>query len=177
MKYAFLVLMVLILPLAARAQTPVPKETANAYFNNCVNTASPQQDMSVQGQQMLCACTAARLTQFFTMEDWKAMTSTDPTQARNAYNHMMVDIYAPCMAEPTRERYMARCAKTNGLNQQICTCAADKIAFHMQNYGSSIFSNLLAANANLQDPWAALENDPSFNAYIDQATKECMPKQ
>lgn len=174
MKYLLLVTLLLV-PSMAKAQTLVSKETANTYFANCVKTASPTQDMSVEGQELLCACTAARLTQFFTMEEWQAMMSSDPAIQRPAYNKMMTDIYAPCMAQPTRERYMKRCARTAGLEQRICACTADRLALHVQNSGPQIFARLLAQNPNMQDPWAALESDPEFNAYIDKAGQSCTP--
>lgn len=161
---------------AAMAQTPVSKETANAYFENCVKTASPTQEMSVDGQQLLCACTAARLTQFFSMEDWKAMTAPDANVARPAYNRMMTDVYAPCMAQPMRERYYNRCLKAQGAQQQICNCTADRLATYMQNHGGRLLGGILARDAAVQDPWAAVENEPEFNAYIDTAGKECVPR-
>lgn len=170
------VLIALMVPLAAQAQTSVPKETANSYFDNCVKTASPQQGLSVQAQEMLCACTAARLTQFFSMEDWKTMTGPNPAEARIAYNKMLINVYAPCMEEPTRERYYGRCAKTQGMDQKICTCASDKIAAHMAVQGPDIFTRLLAKDPNMQDPWAGLEEDAGFNNFIDTATRSCLPQ-
>lgn len=172
MKYIALI-MLLLVPSMAHAQTPVPKETANTYFANCIKGGAAAQNMSQQGHEMLCACTAARLTQFFSMEDWTAMTSQDPAVARPAYNKMTINIYAPCMGEPTRERYTARCAKASGAEQQICTCTADKLAFYLQNYGSSLFANILSQNPNVMDPWAALEEDPAYNAFIDKSAQEC----
>lgn len=174
MKFAVFFALLLLTSFPALAQTPVPKETANAYFENCIKTASPTQEMSAEGQQMLCACTAARLTQFFTMEDWKAMGGSDPAVARPAYNKMMTNIYAPCMAEPVRERYYNRCLKVQGQQQQLCTCTADKLASYMQYHGSRIFGEMLAKDPNMQDPWAALENYGEFNGYIDMAGKECL---
>src|SRR5690606_25980766 len=109
MRLLALLLTLCLTSFAAQAQTQVSKETANEYFNNCVKAASPQQPVSVQTQEMLCACTAARLTQFFSMEDMKTMTGPDPSAARIAYNKMIIDIYAPCMEEPTREYYTGVC--------------------------------------------------------------------
>lgn len=174
MKHLLLLALTLLLPLAAHAQTPVSKETANQYFANCVKGAAPSQQMSKEGQEMMCACTAARMTQFFAMEDMKAMMSADQTIARPAYNKMMVEVYAPCMAEPTRERYLARCAKTNGTNRQVCECAAGKIGNYMKNRGSELFSAILAQNGDIMDPWAALESSDVYNKYLETATRECL---
>ena len=177
MKF-FLTLLITIaaFSLPAQAQTMVSKEQANTYFASCVeNAAKTETRFSPQSQKMFCACTAARLTQFFSVEDMQTMTSPTDPNARVAFNKMIVDIYAPCMEEPTRERYYARCEKTSGMNQQICTCASDKIAVHMATQGSAIFTEMLARDPNIVDPWAALENDPAFNGFIDTATRSCLP--
>lgn len=174
MKYIVIFMTFLFIASHANAQTLVPKETANQYFANCLNTSTA--GLSAQGQKTLCACTAARMTQFFTLEDMNAMMDSNPAIARPAYNRMMVDVYAPCMAEPARERYYARCAKTSGLQQQICTCTADKIAAYLQSHGSQIFSSILATNPTIEDPWVALENDASYNNYIDTAGQSCTPQ-
>lgn len=174
MKHIALFFAVLFVSAATNAQTLVPKDTANQYFANCLKTSTA--GLSAEGQKALCACTAARMTQFFTMEDMNAMMASDPAIARPAYNRMMVDVYAPCMGVPARERYYARCDKTSGIQQQICTCTADKIAMHLQNNGSQIFSNILAINATIEDPWAALENDPAYNNFIDTAGQSCTPQ-
>lgn len=179
MKYLFLVLIVFLAPLTAKAQTPVSKETANSYFANCVKTASPTQGMSANGQQMLCACTAARLTQFFTMEDWQNMTSPSPEIARPAYNKMLIDVYAPCMSEPTREYHYTSCMQNPSVTklgnaQNVCNCAADALAQHMQYHGSSMFEKILAREPNIADPNAALFNDPDFQQVATQKTMGCL---
>lgn len=167
------------LPFTAQAQTPVSKETANQYFDNCVKSASPQQPISTQTQEMLCACTAARLTQFFTMEDMKTMTGSEPTSARAAYNKMMVNIYAPCMEEPTREYYRNVCISNPdtaryGDPQKICPCMADKIAIHMATNGPRVFAEILSANPNITDPMAALLGDPKFETFAQSQLLSCL---
>lgn len=163
----------------AQAQTQVSKETANEYFNNCVKAASPQQPVSVKTQEMLCACTAARLTQFFSMEDMKTMTGSDPTSARIAYNKMIIDIYAPCMEEPTREYYTGVCTSNPdtvkyGDPQKICPCMAGKIAAHMAVRGQEEFRKLLSRDPNIVDPMAALLGDAEFGQFAQNQLLSCL---
>lgn len=165
----------------ASAQTLVPKETANQYFANCVSAPSSG-IMSQQGQQMLCACTAARLTQFFSMEDMQAMMGTDPALARPAYNRMIVNVYAPCMDVPTREYHYKACmenpntAKLGRHPEGLCSCAADALAQHMKFHGSEIFSKILSRDPNITDPAAALFDDPEFQTLAQQKTIGCLTK-
>ena len=170
MKYLLLTL--LFFPSLAFAQTAVTKETADTYFNNCLKTQSTQ-EFSQQAQQTFCACTAGRMTQFFTMEDMQTMVSQGP-QARLAYNKMIVDIYAQCMEAPTRERYYQQCTQSPGVNQKICHCISDAIALHLKNDGSQIFSQILSRDPAIVDPYAALENDPDFTAFKQSAGQSCL---
>jgi carboxypeptidase C (cathepsin A) len=168
-----------LMPFSAHAQTQVSKETANQYFDNCVKSVSPQQPISTQTQEMLCACTAARLTQFFSMEDMQTMTGTEPVSARAAYNKMMVNIYAPCMEEPTREYYTKVCTSNPdtvkyGDPQKICPCMANKIAVHMATNGPRVFSEILSENPNVMDPMAALLGDPKFERFAQSQLLSCL---
>lgn len=173
MKKYLLIALLIFISSAAQAQTLVSKETANSYYSNCIK-AAPAQGFSQTGQQMLCACTAARLTQFFTMEDWKIMNAADPAIARPAHNKMMINVYAPCMGEPVRERYYNRCIGTQGRQQQLCTCTADKLSVYVQYHGPRLLTEILGQAPHMQDPWSAIENYPEFNAYIDMAAQECL---
>lgn len=129
---------------------------------------------------MLCACTAARLTQFFTMEDMQEMMSSDPSIARPAYNKMTVNIYAPCMEEPVREYHYNSCIANPDVSrlgrnaENICRCAADEMAHYMKNYGSSLFARILDENPEAIDPNQALFNDPSFQKVAAQKTMGCL---
>lgn len=179
MKYLLLLLTVFLLPAAAKAQTPVSKETANTYFQSCVKQTTANQSFSQQGQQMLCACTAARLTQFFTMEDWQNMMKDDPAVARPAYNKMLIDIYAPCMGEPAREYHYQSCISSPdivklGNPTKICQCAAEQIAVYMQGNGSNLFQRLLSRNPNATDPNALLFGDSEFQRIATEKTMKCL---
>ena len=172
MKYLVLIALLLI-PSYASAQTPVSKEQANTYFASCVKNASQEKRFSQNAQQMFCACTAARLTQFFSVEDMQVMTSQTDPNARIALNKMIVDVYAPCMETPSRELYYAACTQTSGKTQQVCNCTADKISSHLRDNGSQIFADILSRNPVVEDPWSLLEADQSFNNFKETAAKSC----
>lgn len=181
MKLFALILLALLVPLSTlRAQTPVSTETANAYFTNCVAQKS-EQAFSSQAQDMLCACTAARMTQFFSMEDMATMTNpqSEPAAQRGAFNKMLINIYAPCMEEPTREFHYNACI-TNPQTAQygdpakICRCMADSVAAHIKVHGPSVFEELVARNPNITDPMSALTEDPSFQTFAQSKLLACL---
>lgn len=180
MKFLYLLLVFLLVPFAASAQTTVSKEAANAYFTNCIAQKS-EQSLSPQAQNMLCACTAARMTQFFSMEDMATMTNpqSEPSAQRGAFNKMLIYIYAPCMEEPTREFHYNACMANPQTAQygdpaKICRCMADEIATHIKINGSSVFEELIARNPNINDPMAALTDDPSFQTFAQSKLLGCL---
>jgi hypothetical protein len=180
MKLFILLSLFLLVPFTANAFTPVSKETANVYFANCTAQRS-EQVISKNAQDMLCACTAARLSQFFSMEDMATMTDpkSEPTAQRGAFNKMLINIYAPCMEEPTREFHYNACITNPQTSQygepaKICRCMADAVAAHIQVHGPTIFEQLVARNPNITDPMAALTDDPSFQTFAQSKLLGCL---
>lgn len=181
MKNIAIILLVLLLPAAAQAQTPVSKDQANAYYANCVeNAAKTEQRFSPQSQQEFCACTAARLTQYFYIEDMQIMTSQTHPNARKALNKMIVNVYAPCMEGPTREYHYAQCienpqtASISGNPDQLCACAADAIGQHLRTHGARLFQDILAKDPNIVDPMSALYGDKEFQSFAQQRLMSCL---
>jgi hypothetical protein len=180
---SFMFLLLLVVATPSWAQTPISKETSNTYFSNCIkashNQPQPQQ-LSQESQNMLCACTAARLTTNFTMEDMQTMTGQDPVAARLAYNKMLVDIYAPCMETPSYDYYYATCLQNPETQKygndvkSICKCLGGTMALHLRNNGSEVFRRLLQTNPNMTDPMAALTSDPEFKIFASQKLTSCL---
>lgn len=182
MKYLILLALIFAPTIASAQQagfTPVPKDKANAYFQSCV--AQPAQQFSADSQKIFCACTAARMTQFYSMEDMQNSMNPDPNIARPAYNKMITEIYAPCMETPSYEYYYKACISNPdtpkyGDPQRVCQCLAGKVAAHLKYSGPKVFAELLQRNPNLTDPMAALESDPSFMNFAQDRLLSCVTK-
>lgn len=181
MKLLTLLMLALLVPFTAQAQTPVPKDKANEYFSHCVqSSAATEQRFSPEAQQNFCACTAARLTQFFTIEDMQTMTDTTNPNSRLAMNKMIINIYAPCMEIPMKEYHYAQCianpqtAQLSQNPQALCQCAAEQLGIQMKVYGSQLFEELLARNPLNEDPMMAIYNDPSFQTLAQKKTIGCI---
>lgn len=180
MKYVLLFAFMALIPFTAFA-TPVSKQQANTYFASCIdNAARTEQRFSKDSQQMFCACTAARLTQFFSIEDMQTMTDTTNPNARIALNKMIVDVYAPCMEYPTKEYHLSQClanpqvGRLGGNPQQLCQCAADGVAQHLKAHGSEMFQEVLTRNPNIEDPMQALYDDPKFRTFAQTKLLGCL---
>jgi hypothetical protein len=183
MRFLILLAIILLVPISAKAQnyTPVSKDMANNYFNNCVqSSAKTEQRFSPQAQQMFCACTAARLTQFFSIEDMQMMTNTTDPNSRVAFNKMVVNIYAPCMKEPMREYHYWQCISNPQVGQissnpqKMCSCAADQLGIHMEVYGAQMFQKILQNNPTIEDPMNAIYGDPDFQRIAQQKAMACL---
>jgi len=178
MRFFILLAICLLSSSLVMAQTPVSKETANTYYENCIKQPANIPFMG-NGQQLMCACQAARMTQFFSMEDMRAMTGNNPATARPAYNKMILQVYAPCMGEPTRAFHYKSCMSNPQINtlgnpEGLCLCAANNLADHMMLNGTNLLAPILARDPNIVDPNTALFNDPSFQTLAVKKTTECL---
>jgi len=158
----------------------ISKEMANKYYNNCIAKESPQK-LSKESQDLLCACTAAKMMDNMTLDDIKTMSNPqDPDGARQALNHMLVKVYAPCMEYPAKDHYFNTCLsdpKTKTISKdptKLCGCMADKIASHLAENGEVLFEGILSRNPNMTDPMSALQGDPEFQQYIGKQVMTCV---
>lgn len=174
--------MALFIPFTAQAQTPITDEQANNYYANCVLQAEKtEQRFSKQSQELFCACTAARLSQgVFSVEDMQIMTDTTNPNSRIALNKMIVNVYAPCMDEPTREYHYNTCVsnpqvdRLGGNKESLCRCAADKIADHLRINGARQFQDILSRNPAIVDPMQALYDDRGFQTFAQSQLLGCL---
>lgn len=181
MKYTILLALLLLVPFAAKAQTPITRDQANQYYGNCVTEAAKtEQRFSVNSQKMFCGCTAAKMTESFTLEDMAAMTDPNNPNARTALNKMIVNIYAPCMEAPTRDYHYSTCISNpqvkilGGNAERVCSCSADKIAQHLKNNGARMFQDILARSPDIVDPMQALYEDPQFQQFAQAQLTSCL---
>lgn len=181
MKYVLLAIIFSVIPFVSASATQVSKEQANTYFASCIeNAAKTEQRFSKPSQEMFCACTAARLTQFFSIEDMQTMTDPANPNSRKALNKMIVDVYAPCMEYPTQEYHVTQCmenpqvSRLGGDPQTLCQCAAAEIGQHLKNHGSAMFEEILSRNPTIEDPMQALYDDPKFRSFAQAKLLKCL---
>lgn len=157
---------------------PISKEMADQYYQNCITAQSGQQ-ISKETQDLLCACTASKMMDEMTTNDIQAMNAQDES-ARLAMNHMIVNVYAPCMEYPAKDHYYNTCisnpqTKTITNNpESMCNCVSNKVARYLGQNGKKVFGDILNRDPNIIDPMAALESDTEFQSYVGKQALTCI---
>jgi hypothetical protein len=173
--FLFFAFLLMALPVQA---TPVTKDTANTYYQNCTAQSDPR--FSQKTQKLFCACTAVKLMENFTIEDMQATAKQDQA-GRNATNKMITKIYAPCIRYPAREYHYQTCiqnpkSRMLGNAEKICNCSADQVATHLQGNAESMLTNILRKNPNVMDPMQALYSDPAFQKLVQSKVMSCVTR-
>ncbi len=159
------------------AETPVTKEMANQYFKNCMAKEDPR--ITRQAQEELCACTSAKMTETLSVQDIQRMSGNDQA-ARNALNKMLVEVYGPCMAAPTRDLILNNCLQNKELAnltndaEALCGCIAEETAVYLEENAPEIISREISRSPNLTDPNAVLMASKEVESKIKQKTLSCM---
>ncbi|MCI5060960.1 MAG: hypothetical protein MRY79_07800 [Alphaproteobacteria bacterium] len=172
-----LALLLILIPTVAGA-TPITRQTAEAYFQNCMQQPS-QPGLTQTGKNNLCACTAAKMMQSLSVEDVQMMGGQDQN-ARNAMNKMIVHVYAPCIQYPAKDHYYHTCVtnpqtKKLGRNpQKLCGCMASQVASYLGSNGQQVFQNILSRNPNIADPMSALTSDQEFQSFAQSKLLGCV---
>ncbi len=171
------VLIALLVLSSPASATAITKETANAYFTNCLN--QPSQGMSDQTKQYMCACTAAKMQEGMTVEDIKTMGQQSQA-GRLATNKMIINVYAPCIEYPARDHYYSTCMsnpQTKNLTsnvQGLCACLGNQVASYLKQNARSEFTRILKRTPNITDPMSALTNDPAFTRFAQTRMTGCV---
>lgn len=179
MKYFIIFVTLLILPLSAHAQTPINKDMANAYYENCVAKQDPR--MTPDSQQGMCACTSVKMMEALTAEDIAVMGQNDQT-GRNMLNKMLLDVYAPCMQYPVEDMVTASCLNDDKIDMmglkmdrnKLCGCMAEKTGAWFSDSGRELMAELIAADPNITDPISPVIDSRAFKEASYDSLVACM---
>lgn len=150
----------------ARA-TAITKDIANAYYRNCMG----QQDARItpDGQEALCSCTAARMTQKMTVEDVRIMGRNDQ-EGRKKLNYMLVNVYGPCMQYPVQDLVITQCLSDPKIDMmklkrdrgELCECMGERTGEWFSTKGNALITKLLERDPNLTDPIGPIMESTDF---------------
>jgi hypothetical protein len=152
---------------------------ADAFYINCLRKMNP--DITQQDLQGLCECTAKRMKTEMTPEQIKIMAQNDEA-GRLALNHMLLDIYAPCMNYPVQSRLEKQCHSAPkaenlpaGLDwEKICYCSAVKTGQWYTSHGRELMQAVIAKNPNVYDLTGPIMDDPSFKQAAHDNLTSCI---
>lgn len=176
MRFILTLLLLFSVSAPAHAQTAIGKNTANAYYLNCLKQDAPT--LSEESKNMLCSCTAANMMRHMSVEDVQTMSSSTP-QAREAVNKMLIYVYAPCMEFPAKDYYYKTClsspdtAKISSQQKPLCDCMSSEIAEFLSKNASGVFLDILDRQPDVVDPMTALTEDPEFKKFAESKLLGC----
>lgn len=182
LAYAFTLTILLMLYASADAQaTPVSRDEANQYYQNCV-----KQDSAATGPEnmrMLCSCAAAKIVEVMTQEELQSL-SPEAAQNRPVRDKMLLDVYAPCLDEIAPELFAHQCASDESLHElgdQIdvtaaCGCVGERAGKWFKGKARTIISELLKTNPLLVDPVAPLMTERQVRREVTGHLVGCSSK-
>ena len=165
--FAFLVFA--LANMKAHAQTPVSREMADTYYQNCVS--KPDARMDPETQNIFCQCTKMFTQTYLSVEDMQAMAGNDQ-KARLALNKMMNDVYAPCMEFPVRDLIFKSCLEK--MSPEICRCLANNMGRYTAEKAQEFLGDILKKNPNIVDPMTPIMERPEFTRMEQQMVTECV---
>ena len=178
MRFALIFILTILIPFTAQANR-ISADMADAYYQDCKSKERPK-NLRADSQDKLCACTASKMIETMTTDDVRDLTNEDQEIARDAFNFMLVNVYAPCMELPTRDHYYATCISNKQTHlitkepQVMCECVSNKVSTYIAQNGPDVFEEILERNPNVQDPMAALESDTKFQNYVKKQGIGCL---
>lgn len=152
------------------------KDFANQYFQNCVEAEN--KTLTSQSQEMLCACSAAKLSENMSIEEMKAMQQ-DSAFGQEMRNKMLLEVYAPCIEFPTHDLVLASCLNDPTKlpqKKEVCHCLASSMGQYISQNAQVALMSALQQNPNSLDPLGTLLESPSFNAKSQKIFGECVQK-
>lgn len=156
----------LAMPFAAKAQTAISNETANAYYRQCMANDDPR--MNEDSQQSLCSCASAKMMTVLTNEDMEIL-SPEPGPGRAAYDKMLANAYAPCMQVPVEEQLYRECMNDTKIRQfalrdqsALCTCMARKTTHMLPVEAPAMMRRALQEDPDLRDAFDSLHGNSEF---------------
>lgn len=159
---------------APPAKEMTATEMANTYFENCQKKQSAI--MTNDTQEMLCACTAAKLSENMTVAEMEAMY-TDTPEGQNMRNKMLLQVYAPCIEYPTHDLVLKGCLENDvklKRKKQVCGCMAQNMSNYISVNAQSALISALQENPKSTDPLSTLLQSPTFAAQAQQTLAACV---
>jgi len=156
------------------------EKMGDAFYISCRRQTTP--DMTQEDLDGMCQCAAQQIKKkVMTQEEMKIMAQNDEA-GRLALNHMLLDIYAPCMNYPVQSRLEKQCHSAPkaenlpaGLDwEKICYCSAVKTGHWYTSHGRELMQAVIAKNPNVYDLTGPIMDDPSFKQAAHDNLTSCI---
>lgn len=167
MRLFFLMMALSCLAFPALAQTAIGGETANAYYQACMDRADER--ISLSAQESLCSCAAARMMVMMSVQELATMNPNPKHPGRQSYNKMLMNVYGPCMQHPVEDLLAAECERDRHIRAfslrdpgALCRCMAQRTGTTFEQSAPDIVRRLLFYIPDMEDPLGPIMNDGTF---------------
>ncbi len=167
------------IPIDPNGKTPVSKDIANQFFEDCVTKENAI--FTGDSQEMFCACTSAKITEEMSMEEIRTMFEDTP-EGQDMRNLMLIRIYTPCMEFPIHDLVYKSCMGDKNLRSGLkkprstCECMGSEMAaFVVERAPASIIRELRLNPQNL-DPMGSFLNGKSYNTQTLSVQQTCLSR-
>lgn len=159
--------------------TPAQTSFAERYYDNCLK--AEHTNFTPQGQEALCACTAAQIQEVMTEEEINVMgQNTNAGQA--VRDKVLIQVYGPCIRYPTHDLIFNRCMRDTELGRQlkkhtaVCTCLADKMADFVDQNAPDVLTTTMYSNPGITDPLYHMVESSFFNKKAQSFVQYCVQR-
>lgn len=156
----------------AFAQTPIPDEMAQKYYQSCLSNSQKEGTMTKQSQDSFCRCTSKLMQQTMVVEDLVAMQGQDQA-ARDAINKILTDVNGPCMQYPVHDKVYKKCMSDVG-KRGTCECLSGGIADYLSQQSQTLMRDLLNKNPNIIDPMGEIMSLPDYQKTERALALQCL---
>lgn len=157
-------------------------ELADGYYTRCIS-ANRQKELASYVQSQ-CACTAAKLPEFMSVDEvLAALTETPDTELQNS--RILLNAYIPCLENSVQDFVFDECARGKYKNELLtnprnfCACLSTNMAEYVaQERAENVFFGVrnFRAAASEEDAsyFSQIINDAGFIRNFDYHTPRCI---
>ncbi|MGH1455253.1 MAG: hypothetical protein ACRBDI_00575 [Alphaproteobacteria bacterium] len=152
------------------------KFMANRYYKECISTESIT--MNTEEREMLCACNAAKSSQYLTVNDFKSLHEKSK-KGRTARGKFLAYSYTKCMPFVVENIFKTDCYKSPKLKdiivgkKKICSCAAHSFKDYVKSDQVLILDTVLLHHPRSIDPLEPYLQGDSYYLMRDNYINQC----
>lgn len=151
----------------------------NAHYMQCLDVKNAV--FHDEGQKDVCACAAANLSQFMTVEQMKAL-GRDDSEGTYQRTRMLSFAYQPCIQPVLRDDFLKTCVSdpkvTSFLKHPVatCSCIAERFSKDLKKFAPQFIKGIALKNLPYKDPLDAIVKTKTYESVLQHRKRDCMLK-
>lgn len=158
------------------------RRLASQYFRNCMT--SRIKTMSRKAHEMLCACTAGKITEFMNASQIDAMLA-NTREGKHQRRRLVTLVYTPCMDFPVRNIVRKNCLANTEMRrtlrsyQAVCACLGEEMGRYLSQNKGFITGEMMRGgpeSMNPQDILVEFMGTWQYGEYSENSARNCTRK-